>query len=126
MARILSLLKDVFISYFEPHKRIWTLESSSRFSSKSFFEVFTRSSLTRGSFPHKKIWKPLVPPRVKAFLWMAILDRINSMDMLRRRLPFMTLFPLIFPLRMQDGEVGNHIMIQCKFQGSFGLLFFNI
>lgn len=70
-------------------KRVWLLESSSKFTSKSFFNL----SQSEFSFSHEKIWKPVSPPRVKAFSWTAILYRINTTDMLQRRRPFNALSP---------------------------------
>lgn len=64
---LLDSLHDVFLSRLAMDKRIWILESSRKFSSKSFFNVLSNSHILVVPFPHWMVLKPAVPPRVKAF-----------------------------------------------------------
>lgn len=58
-----------------------------------------------------KTWKPLVPPRVKAFSWTVALNQINSMDILQRRRPYMLLSPNV----LCKEERASHLLIHCSF-----------
>lgn len=66
---------------FHVDKRVWTLESSGKFSSKSFFIELSTSSNSDFSFSHRMIWKFVAPPRVKAFLWTIcfLIEKNNMM-----------------------------------------------
>lgn len=63
----------------------------------------------------KKIWKLAISPRVKAFSWTTVLGRINMMDMLQRRKPFMPLSPHWCALCQMDGKSVHHIFLHCSF-----------
>lgn len=104
---------------------LWTFSSSKSFfdffffflmiSSKSFFEILCSNSTSASSFPFKKIWNSLVPPRIQAFLWITSLGQMNTMDMLHKRRPYMALSPRICVLCLECEESGGHILIHCKF-----------
>lgn len=65
---LMNHLNDVFLSNSSLDQRVWVLESLGKFSYKSLLISLyeANSSLT---FPFKKIWKPPVPPWIKAFAW---------------------------------------------------------
>lgn len=90
---LMSLLEEVCLSNSFPNLRVWILESSRKFSSKSFFMSLTNPNHNFMSFPSKKIWESLVPHWVKAFVWTMALNRISTMDLLQRRRPFMQISP---------------------------------
>lgn len=83
LSKLFSILEGVFVSYIILDKRVWILESSGRFSSKSFFMSLHNDSPPSYSFPFKRIWSNPVPLRVKAFVWTASLERINTMNMVQ-------------------------------------------
>lgn len=96
-------------------KRVWLLESSGKFTSKSFFKALSNPSPSDLSFSHRMIWKPTVPPRVKAFSWIVVLGRINMMDLLQRRRSYMLLSPHWCSLCHKDAESVHYIFLHCSF-----------
>lgn len=112
---LLDSLQSIFLSRRSPDKRVWSLESFAKFTSKSFFLALSNPSSIESSLPHRKIWKLAVLPRVKAFSWTAALGRINTMDMLQRRRPFMPLSSHWCALCHMDGESVHHIFLHCSF-----------
>lgn len=79
---ILFSLGEDFISPILPDKRIWILESFEKFSCKYFFKATLPCQNFDMCFPAKK---PVTPSRVKAFLWLVVLNHINTIDMIQRR-----------------------------------------
>lgn len=55
----------------------------------------------------------MAPPKVKAFSRVASLGRINTLDKLQRRHPFMVFSLSIFGMCGKDLEAGNHLFIHC-------------
>lgn len=96
-------------------KRIWILDSPGRFSSKSFYNVLSNPLNVDTSFPHHLAWKPTAPPMVKVVSWTTIIGRINTLDILQKRRPFMHLSPQWCPLCKRDGESVHHIFMHCSF-----------
>lgn len=122
---LISNLELIFISKSFPDKRVWTFESSGRFSCKSFFKVLILSNNFDLSFPAIRIWKSQVPPRVKAFVWSLVLNHINTMDLLQRRRSNMTLSPNWCILCKKASESSKHIFIHCGFTESIWNYFFS-
>lgn len=87
-----SLNKEFLSSSFVDQSA-WDLEPLSLFSSKSIFLVLFLANPSASPFSSSKIWKPPIPPRVKVFSWTAVLNRINTMNILQRKRPFMSLSP---------------------------------
>lgn len=112
---LVSNLEKVFISKSFPDKRVWTLESFGVFLCKSFFDMLIPSSNFDLNFLAKRVWKAKVSQRVRAFLWFLILNHINTMDVIQRRRPNMTLSPYWCIMCMKDGESSNHIFLYCSF-----------
>lgn len=113
-SNLFSSLNGVYISNVIPDKRVWTLEFSDQFSSKSFLISFLNVSSHSYLFPFKRIWSPLIPPRVKEFVWTASLERMNTLDMVQRR-PSMTLSPNWCVLCNANRKSANHIFIHCAY-----------
>lgn len=115
LGNFLSNLKEVYISTSFPDIRIWNLESSENLSSKSFFMAMLSVQNSPISFPCKKIWRSPAPQRVKEFLWIVPLNRINTLDMLQWRRPSMALSSHWCVLCKKDSASANHISIHCNF-----------
>lgn len=120
---LVSNLEEIFISKSFPNKRVWILVSSGVFSCKSFFDVLIPSSNFDLNFPAKRVWNAKVPPRVRAFVWSLIQNRINTMDVRQRRIPNMALSPHWCILCREDGESFNHLFLHCSFTLSIGTTF---
>jgi len=112
---LLDSFQGIFLARRAIDKRVWVLEPFGKFTSKSFFIALSHPHHPEPSFPHKKIWKPEVPPKIKAFFWIIVLSRINTMDMLQRRKPFIALSPQWCYLCHKDEESVDHIFFHCSF-----------
>lgn len=118
MCSLMGNLNDVFLSpFFEDH-RVWVLNLSVVFSCKLVFQLLGRSTNSHFSFPYSSIWKPSIPPRVKAFSWTVALNRVNTMDVLQRRLPFMMISPNWCVLCKNAEESLNHLFLECTFSSA--------
>lgn len=63
-------------------KRLWKLENYAKFSTKSSFTHLFQS-LNLPSFAVANfIWKSKVPSKIKALMWVVILGKVNTNDML--------------------------------------------
>lgn len=78
-----SLLSNVFIRRNEADSRVWKPKPSDSFSSKSFYKAMESTVLVHSSC--SQVWLGIVPPRVKAFCWLAVTCKISMADNLRRR-----------------------------------------
>lgn len=114
-ANLTQLLKDIFISPFFQDKKIWVLNSSGNFSSKSTFtSLLSPNSITLVLLVGR-VWKPPIPPRVKAFSWLVALNCINRMNNLQWRRPYMLISPNWCVMCKKDEKKVNHLFIHCPF-----------
>ena len=67
---LLSLLSNVFLCRISKDSRIWKPSISGEFLAKDFYSALEGNHLPRAS--SSLVWMGLVPPRVKAFCWLAI------------------------------------------------------
>ena len=65
---------------------------------------------TRNSFPWSSVWKSKVPTRVAFFSWTAALDRILTIDNLRKR---QVLVIDWYCMCKSNGESVNHLLLHC-------------
>ena len=93
--------------------RIWTLDSTGFFTCKSYFHFLTSSANIERFLLDKFIWKSKSPSKVKAFVWTAVLNRINTNDMLQKRRPLMALSPNMCIMCGLDSESGAHLFLHC-------------
>lgn len=82
---------ESFLPSGELDKRVWGFGNTGSFSWKPFFEYLTTNP-HHSPFPlHSFIWKAKVPHKVWAFSWTAVLDRVNTNNLQRRRRPNMAI-----------------------------------
>lgn len=68
----------------QPYCRIWTLDSSSSYTYKSFFDHITKILIaTIVHLPRQSNWQVKAPSKVKVFMWMAILICLNANKLLQ-------------------------------------------
>ena len=91
-------------------KRIWTLFKDSRFSVATFFKALAGWNNSR--FALGRIWKLKAPPRSLVFGWLALKNRISTMDNLRRK---GLVLVNACPLCLQDEESVEHLLLKCSF-----------
>ena len=78
---LLGLLNFVHLSS-SPNKRLWSLDPSGLFTCKSFFQFLTHSSNTTSFHLDKPIWKSKAPSKIKSFIWIDVLNKVNTNDIL--------------------------------------------
>jgi hypothetical protein len=88
-----AILEGVRLDEGTQDSRCWTLESSISFSCKSFFGEFTNDSFLPLFLPNTFNWKAPVPYKVKVFACIAVLNKLNTGDMLQKRRPHSCLSP---------------------------------
>lgn len=111
VGNLMNDLNMIYISSSDRDSRIWSPSLDGLFSFKSFLFVLLRKLCSL--FPFHKIWSTAVPPWVKAFNWVVSLNTQNTMDILKRRCPFMALSPLVCCLYGVSGETDIHLFIHC-------------
>lgn len=78
MHALFSLLYKVCIPVEGVVQRVWEGVVIGSFTVASFFSALRVGALV--SFPYESIWKFKAPPRVLAFVWLAISGCIPTMD----------------------------------------------
>lgn len=116
MFGILShMLKNVLISPSFLDKKIWVLNSSGIFSSKSMFISLLPSSTFDQVFAFGRVWRPSIPPRVKAFSWTAVWT-VSTQWTICSGEGRLCSFPWIrASYAKKDQESVNHLFIHCSF-----------
>ena len=79
----MDILYQSGVKGYGPDKVWWQGTSGKRFQVKLFYKALLPSIGL--SIPWKSIWKTKVPPQVSFFVWTAAMDRILTMQNLRRR-----------------------------------------
>ncbi|XP_020265598.1 uncharacterized protein LOC109841134 [Asparagus officinalis] len=76
---ILNLINnsDISQTYDQP---LWTLTSNMQFSVKSFYSFLNQRGIT--SPLYKVIWNPIVPSKVRFFLWLLTKNKLHTKDVL--------------------------------------------
>lgn len=101
------------------------IESYGLFSSKSFFKALISSDPSPYSLPTMTVWSPMVSLKVKAFVWLLVLNKVNSNDVLLTK---KTLYDMISPNMcltcMEEVESTSQVFMHCKFTYSIWCFFF--
>ncbi|RVW33890.1 putative ribonuclease H protein [Vitis vinifera] len=74
---LMRSLDDLYLSPSVPDARLWPLSSSGLFSVKSFFLALSQSSGSSQNFPSKFVWNSRVPFKVKSFVWLFQLTKMD-------------------------------------------------
>ena len=97
-----------------PDRRIWSLESAGVYTCSSFFKYLSRSSNPTSVILSNFFWKIKAPSKVKAFVWTAVLNRINTNDLLQIRRPNKALSPNVCVMCFQSAETNSHLFLHCE------------
>ncbi|RVW91468.1 Transposon TX1 uncharacterized 149 kDa protein [Vitis vinifera] len=74
---LMRSLDDLYLSPSVPDARLWPLSSSGLFSVKSFFLALSQSFGSSQNFPSKFVWNSQVPFKVKSFVWLFQLAKLD-------------------------------------------------
>ena len=119
---LLSILVNVFICKGEEHIRIWKPCPLGRISIGSFYGV---SSIVLGSHSHlSQVWCGLAPPRVEVFLWLAVAEKISTVDNLRKRRIMSEAISDTCVLCGKEKETITHLFLHCEFASCIWQSFF--
>lgn len=75
--------------------------------------------------PRASIWMGLTPPKVGAFCWLAMVGKILTTDMLRRREIVMSHVSEVRYLCKRVMESTDHLFVHCEIVSSMWEHFFN-
>lgn len=115
IAGLLQRLQGLSLVPQVEDSRRWKWETSHKFSVKSAY-VGLCSDQFGGSCPiYGLLWKSKAPMKIKIFAWMLWLEKVNTIDVLQKRLPNTTFFPSRCCLCRQDGESIDHLFARCPF-----------
>ena len=113
LKRLMSSLSHLHLSPLDHDLRAWSLSSLGLFTIKSFFSVLSNHIDPTPSFLVDFVWKSQAPFKVKSFVWLVALKKVNTNDMLQLRRSYKALNPSVCLLRMESGETVNHIFLHC-------------
>jgi hypothetical protein len=83
ISRFFELLYSQKVRYGGEDKICWIPSKRKSFEVKFHYQIL--STLVQSTFPWKSIWKVKVPPRVAFFVWTETLEKILTLDNLRKR-----------------------------------------
>ncbi|XP_048494804.1 uncharacterized protein LOC125494938 [Beta vulgaris subsp. vulgaris] len=113
-ASLSRLIHQVSLSPLSKDSLIWTPNKAGIFSVKSAYEELSKEYEPRLVRVAKKLWKNLVPPRIEIFLWLALLEKINTKENLVRR-KILPHEENVCPLCNSSPENVSHLLIHCPF-----------
>ena len=87
----------------------WKLLGLGTFDVRSFYKIITYKD--NPSFPWKSIWRTKAPSKAAFFVWSASLEKILTLDNLRRRQVIMV--NRCCPCKL-DGESVDHLLLHCE------------
>ena len=109
---IVSTFMELLYSY--PIRRgsldemCWRPSSQKTFTVRFYYSLLSQPS--RSFFPWKSIWKAKVPNRVAFFTWTTALERILTVDNLRKRRVIIIDWCCMCKVQ---GETVNHLLLHC-------------
>ena len=98
--------------------RIWKLDTSGGFSSKSAFLALHHDLGIQDFQYYELIWKSGIPSRIKFFAWSLSLERINTLDVLQSKRSSQCLSPNWCVMCRQDQESISHLFLHCDYARS--------
>ncbi|CAL8157247.1 unnamed protein product [Prunus armeniaca] len=121
--KLLETLEGFRLCASKRDRRRWDLEESGSFTCKSFQSFLRNKGRVVTFHPFSLVWKAKSPPKVKVFVWLVALGKVNTLDLVQRKGPFMYLSPQWCVLCKHCEENVDHLFLHCPFSLSlWGLL----
>ncbi|CAL2262014.1 unnamed protein product [Prunus armeniaca] len=121
--KLLEVLDGFRLCASKRDRRRWDLEVSGFFTCKSFQSFLRNKGSVVTFLPFSSVWKAKSPPKVKVFVWLVALGKVNTLDLVQRKRPFMYLSPQWCVLCKLGEESVDHLFLHCPFSLSlWGLL----
>ncbi|CAL9018470.1 unnamed protein product [Prunus brigantina] len=121
--KLLEILEGFRLWASKRDRRRWDLEVSGYFTCKSFQSFLCNKGRVVTFPPFSRVWKAKSPPKVKVFVWLVGLGKVNTLDLVQRKRPFMYLSPHWCVLCKYCEESVDHLFLHCPFSLSlWGLL----
>ena len=99
----------------------WKPSSRKVFTVRSYYSCLLQPA--RSFFPWKSVWKSKVPTRVAFFTWTAALEKILTVDNLRKRRVIIVDWCCMCKVH---GESVNHLLLHCSVAQELWLLIFSM
>ncbi|XP_073266627.1 uncharacterized protein [Populus alba] len=112
LAKMYVILSRVQLDKETEDRLVWKANNTERFWVKSLCGLLNLSPPLNTVFSFKGIWRGLVPPKVKVFCWMAIINKINTRSMLVRR-GILDTSAANCPICLVEEEMVDHLFIHC-------------
>lgn len=106
------LLQQVYLDRKVEDSFVWCLNNNGRFTVKSLcLEMYSRREV---SVPDamRKVWKGLVPHRIEVFVWLVILEKVNTKNRLIR-VEAIQPDQGLYVLCNEVEEDSNHLFLHC-------------
>ncbi|XP_073035927.1 uncharacterized protein [Primulina eburnea] len=95
--------------------RVWLGDPSGVFSVSSLYDSLTHTN-SFSVFPyHYNIWKVPIPLKVKVFSWIVALGKLQTCDVVQKRMPGLAVSPQWCTLCKKSDETQDHILLHCSF-----------
>ena len=115
LVELLDCLNNCQLNPTLEDKRLWLPDSSQIFSCRSAFSK-QRETLNMSVFsPFRLIWKHPIPHKIKVFLWLVALGKVNTGDVLQKKRPTCMLYPNWCVMCRREAETVAHLFIHCSF-----------
>ncbi|XP_062109433.1 uncharacterized protein LOC133820653 [Humulus lupulus] len=115
LVELFNLIKFVDLPQILEDKRIWILDTSGVFNCKTAFQSLSCANLGPELPWAKRLWKSVVPYKVKVFGWLLFSNKLSVFDILQRRRPFQYLSPSWCVCCKNNGESITHLFLECSF-----------
>ena len=81
--RLLSVLEGIYLSVGRQDERIWKPVTKGQFSVRSFYNALLGADVRMVDW--RQFWDSYVPQRILVFSWLTSLQKILTLDHLRRK-----------------------------------------
>ncbi|KAK8560962.1 hypothetical protein V6N13_026397 [Hibiscus sabdariffa] len=109
------LLSEYRLSESMEDKLIWIHGVAGSFSVKKLSSLLNSVNLEASEFNFERVWKLKVPPKIRSFVWMLVLDRLPSKEFLLKRGVNIPIDMAGCPWCGLGVENTFHLLIGCRF-----------